>query len=202
VQLARQVVGERAWVAASVGPTGGLLEPLGEITVAQAEAAYAEQVAILAEAGADLIKIETMNDLEEALCAVRMAKAHTALPVFCTFAFDARGRTMMGVKAAEAALRAVEAGADVVGANCGAGPTAVTMALLAMSRAVKAPLLAQSNAGIPEAGSHSAAHWDVTPEQMGAHARDFVAAGAQLVAGCCGTSPAHIAAIVKAVAAT
>ena len=199
VQLAREVVGERAWVAASVGPTGGLLEPLGEISVAQAEEAYAEQVTILAEAGADLIKIETMNDIEEACCAIRMAKAHTTLPVSCSFAFDAKGRTMMGLKAGDAALRAIEAGADVVGANCGAGPVAIAVALLAMSRVTKkTPLLAQSNAGIPQSDAHNSTHWDVTPEQMGAHARDFVAAGAQLVSGCCGTGPAHIAAMVKA----
>jgi len=181
-----------------VGPTGQLLEPLGELSVAQAEEAYAEQVAVLAEAGADLIKIETMNDVEEACCAIRMAKQHTTLPISCTFAFDARGRTLMGARAAEAARRAIEAGADIVGANCGAGPSAVAVAILAMARATSAPLLAQANAGIPQADSHSHGHWDVTPEQMGVHAHDFVSAGAQLVAGCCGTTPAHVAVMVAA----
>ncbi len=198
VQLARETVEERAWVAASVGPTGQLLEPLGDLSVAQAEEAYAEQVVLLAEAGADLIKIETMNDLEEACCAIRMAKQHTALPISCTFAFDARGRTLMGTRAAEAAQRAVEAGADIVGANCGEGPTAVAVAILAMSAVTSVPLLAQANAGIPQADAHQQAHWDITPEQMGVHAHDFVSAGAQIVSGCCGTGPAHVAAIVAA----
>jgi 5-methyltetrahydrofolate--homocysteine methyltransferase len=198
VAIAREVAQDSAWVAASVGPTGQLLEPWGDLSVAEAEEVYAEQIVALAEAGADFIKIETMNAIEEALCAVRMAVRHTQLPVFCSFAFDERGRTLMGVRAADAAQQAVAEGASVLGANCGAGPAAVAVAILAMSRAVTAPLLAQANAGIPQAGAHAATHWDVTPEQMGRHARDFVAAGAHLVAGCCGTTPTHIAAMVKA----
>ncbi len=200
VELARAAAGKRAWVAGDVGPTGQLIEPYGELTVVDAEAIYREQVAVLAEAGADFILVETMNDIEEALCAVRMARAHTALPVFCTFAFNAKGRTMMGLRPGDAAQRAAEAGADAVGANCGEGPDAVLAALTGMREAVNLPLIAQSNAGIPQVGAEEATVWDTTPEQMADHARAFVEAGARVVGGCCGTGPAHIAAIAAALA--
>lgn len=200
VELARAAAGERAWVAGDVGPTGQLLEPYGELAVADAEAIYREQVTVLAEAGADFLLVETMNDIEEALCAVRMARAHTALPVFCTFAFNAKGRTMMGLRPGDAAQRAAEAGADAVGANCGEGPDAVLAALTGMREAVNLPLIAQSNAGIPQVGAEEATVWDTTPEQLADHARAFVEAGARVVGGCCGTGPAHIAAIAAALA--
>ena len=200
VELARAAAGERAWVAGDVGPTGQLLEPYGELAVADAEAIYREQVTVLAKAGADFLLVETMNDIEEALCAVRMARAHTALPVFCTFAFNAKGRTMMGLQPGDAARRAAEAGADAVGANCGEGPDAVLAALTGMREAVNLPLITQSNAGIPQVGAEEATVWDTTPEQMADHARAFVEAGARVVGGCCGTGPAHIAAIAAALA--
>ena len=200
VELARAAAGKRAWVAGDVGPTGQLLEPYGELAVADAEAIYREQVTVLAKAGADFLLVETMNDIEEALCAVRMARAHTALPVFCTFAFNAKGRTMMGLQPGDAARRAAEAGADAVGANCGEGPDAVLAALTGMREAVNLPLIAQSNAGIPQVGAEEATVWDTTPEQMADHARAFVEAGARVVGGCCGTGPAHIAAIAAALA--
>ena len=152
ITLAREVVGDEAWVAGSVGPIGQLLEPYGPLTVAAAEEAFAEQVVALAEAGADLILLETHYDAEEAACAIRMAKAHTSLPVFCTFAFDARGRTMMGLRPAEAAARIQEAGGNVVGANCGAGPAAILAALQGMQGATNLPLMAQANAGVPAWG--------------------------------------------------
>jgi 5-methyltetrahydrofolate--homocysteine methyltransferase len=200
VELARAAVDGRAWVAGDVGPTGQLLEPYGDLAVADAEAIYREQVTVLAEAGADLILIETMNDIEEALCAVRMAREHTSLPVFCTFAFNVRGRTMMGLRPGDAARRAADAGAHAVGANCGEGPAAVLAGLSGMREAIDLPLIAQSNAGIPQMGAGGTTAWDVTPEQMAAHARAFVEAGAQIVGGCCGTGPAHIAAISAAIA--
>lgn len=197
VALAREAVGDAAWVAGSVGPIGQLLEPYGPLSIAAAEEAFAEQVVALAEAGADLILLETHYDAQEAACGIRMAKAHTSLPVFCTFAFDLKGRTMMGLRPAEAALRAQEAGADVVGANCGAGPAAIVAALEGMRGATSLPLMAQANAGVPQMGE-SVAVWDVTPTQMGDYARTFVSLGARIVGGCCGTGPEHIAAIVKA----
>ncbi|HHX44341.1 MAG TPA: hypothetical protein GX714_10205 [Chloroflexi bacterium] len=200
VELARAAADGRAWVLGDIGPTGHLLEPYGVLSIAEAEAIYREQVTVLAEAGVDAIAIETMNDIEEALCAVRMARAHTNLPVLCSFAFNAKGRTMMGLRPADAAQRAAEAGAHAVGANCGEGPAAIVAALTGMREAVDLPLIAQANAGVPQVGAEESTIWDVTPEQLAAHARAFVDAGARLVGGCCGTTPAHIAAVAAALA--
>lgn len=198
IYLAREAAGAEAWVAADLGPTGQIMEPYGELSVAQAEEVFAEQVAAVAEAGADLILIETQHDIEEATCIIRMAKKHSSLPVFCTFAFDQRGRTMMGLRPADAAARVQEAGGDAVGANCGAGPDAVSVALQGMRTTTILPLIAQANAGIPQVSEGARTTWDVTPEQMAAKAREFVALGARVVGGCCGTEPEHIAAIAAA----
>jgi 5-methyltetrahydrofolate--homocysteine methyltransferase len=198
VSLAREAVGDGAWVAGSVGPTGQILEPYGTLTVSAAEEAYAEQVVALAEAGVDLILLETHHDSAEAACAIRMVKAHTGLPVFCTFAFDARGRTMMGLRSADAATHAEQAGTDVVGANCGAGPAAVVAALQGMRDVTRLPLMAQANAGVPRMGESDRTVWDVTPAQMGEQAQTFVSLGARIIGGCCGTGPEHIAAIAAA----
>lgn len=201
VELAREAAGEAAWVAGDVGPTGQLLEPFGPLTLAQAEEVFAEQVVALAEAGADLILIETQHTIEEACAAVRMARAHTALPVFCTFAFNAKGRTMMGLRPADAARQVEEAGGHAVGANCGEGPAAVLAALEGMRGATTLPLIAQANAGIPHAGEGQTTVWDVAPAEMAQHALTFLALGARIIGGCCGTTPEHIAAIRAALQA-
>ncbi len=195
--LAVEVAAGRAWVAGSIGPTGQLMEPYGPLSAARAAEIFAEQVQALAEGGVDLFVIETHHDADEACAAVRMARQYTDLPIFCTFAFNKRGRTMMGLRPADAARRVEEAGGTVVGANCGDGPEAVAAALAAFDEASSLPLLAKANAGIPQV-SGEATVWDVTPEQMAEHARHFVELGATVIGGCCGTGPAHIAAIAAA----
>lgn len=192
--LACDVAGEAAWVAGSVGPTGKIMEPYGDLAVERAEEVFAEQVRALVEGGVDLIKIETQHDVEEACAAVRAARSVTQLPILCSFTFNVKGRTMMGLRAADAALRAAEAGANVVGANCGDGPEAVRVALEAMHAASDLPLLAQANAGIPQSEG-GVTIWDVTPEEMAGHARIYLELGARIVGGCCGTNPEFIAAI-------
>jgi len=198
VSLAREAVGDRVWLGGSVGPTGQLMEPFGPLSLEEAERIYAEQVTILAEAGADLILVETQHDVEEACAAVRMVKKHTDLPVFCSFAFNTKGRTMMGLRPNVAAQRVAEAGGDAVGANCGDGLAAVAAALEGMQGVVNLPFVAQANAGIPRAGADGTAIWDVTPEQMAEETRGFVEQGARIIGGCCGTNPTFIAAIVQA----
>jgi 5-methyltetrahydrofolate--homocysteine methyltransferase len=197
-ELARQAVGDRAWVAGSVGPTGRLMEPFGDLSVAEAEEIFAEQVSGLLAGGADLLVIETHHDLEEAGAVLRMARERTDLPIFCTFAFNPKGRTMMGVRAGQAAQRMQELGADAVGANCGDGPAAIAAALEQMREATTLPLVAKANAGIPQLGADGEAVWDVGPEELAEHARQFVTLGARIIGGCCGTNPAYIAAIAAA----
>lgn len=198
-RLAIQAAAGRAWVGASIGPTGQLLEPLGTLTIAELEVDFREQVEIFAQEGVDFIKLETHQDLEEACAAVRMAKQYTDLPVWCTFAFNSRGRTLMGLRASDAALRLEAEGADIVGANCGEGPAAIEAALRAMRPVTSLPLAAQSNAGIPHLGEHGSTDWDVSPAEMVEHVRTFVTLGAQVFAGCCGTSPEFISVIYRTV---
>lgn len=192
--LAVEVAAGRAWVAGSIGPTGQLMEPYGPLSIARAEEIFAEQVIALANGGVDLFVIETHHDADEACAAVRMARQRTDLPIFCSFAFNKRGRTMMGLKPGDAARCVQEAGGTVVGANCGDGPEAVAAALAAFKESTTLPLLAKANAGIPQV-SGGATVWDVTPEQMASHARRFADLGATVIGGCCGTTPDHISAL-------
>ena len=200
IEIARRAAGETAWVGASIGPTGQLMAPLGPLSPEEAEAAYAAQASVVASAGADILLVETQHDIDEACVVIRAAKANTGLPVFCTFSFNAKGRTMMGLRPNDAARRAQDAGADVVGANCGEGPEAVEAALRAMRGFTDLPLMAQANAGIPRADAHGQGVWDVTPAEMVACVGRFIDLGAHVVGGCCGTTPEYLAAIARMLA--
>ena len=200
-RLAREAMGGRGFVAASVGPTGQIVEDEGgEVSEAELYDAFKEQVISLEAGGADAVCIETMSSLIEATQAIRAAKEHTKLAVISTFTFEpgARGpRTIMGVDPARAAEEAVAAGADAVGANCGSGIAGMTEIARAMRAAVHAPIMIQPNAGLPvyEGGRTV---FKETPEEMAAHVPELLAAGAAIIGGCCGTTPAHIAAMAKA----
>jgi 5-methyltetrahydrofolate--homocysteine methyltransferase len=197
-EISRDAVGPRRHVIASVGPTGKMLV-MGDVTEAELYEAFREQVAALEAGGADACCIETLSAVDEAVLAIRAAREHTRLEVLCTFTFQrtARGnyRTMMGVSPREAATAAVAAGASVVGANCGQGMAQMADIVREMRAAVPdAPILVHANAGLPR----TVGGVDVfpeTPEVMAGYVPAVVAAGAQIIGGCCGTTPAHIAAI-------
>jgi len=195
--VARGVVDEtdrRVLVAGSMGPSGELLEPMGEMTPETAAAAFAEQARGLTEGGADILWIETMSDLDEVEAAITGARSVSDLPIVTTLSFDTAGRTMMGVTGAVAAERLIPLGIAALGANCG-NSLPQTEAALAEIRAVDPDVLivSKGNAGIPEwAGDELS--YSGTPEIMAAHAahvRDAV--GAQIIGSCCGSAPEHIA---------
>jgi len=201
-RLAREAVGECAFVAASVGPTGQILEDEGgDANEAALYDAYQEQVIALAAGGADAVCIETMSSLLEMLQAIRATKEHTELIVISTFTFaaGARGpRTVMGVDPARAAEEAVDAGADIVGANCGSGIAGMIEVARLMRAAVPhTPIIIQPNAGLPvyEGGRTV---FKETPAEMAARVPELLAAGVNILGGCCGTTPDHIAALCKA----
>lgn len=201
VELARQAAatGRDVLVAGSLGPTGQLLKPYGPLTPAEAEASFAEQARALSEAGVDLLVIETHFAYEEADAAFRGARAVSDLPIVVSFSYDRGVRTMMGVKPADMIRHYQELGAALVGANC--GTTLENMEQIAGEYAAAAPgfpLWIKPNAGLPR-NVDGAAVYDLTPEQMGEFARKYVALGARVVGGCCGSSPEHIAGIAKAV---
>jgi 5-methyltetrahydrofolate--homocysteine methyltransferase len=201
-RISRQAAGPERHVIASVGPTGKMLL-MGDVTEDELFEAFREQAVALEQGGADGCCIETMSATDEACLAVRAAKAHTRLEVICTFTFQAvaRGgyRTMMGVSPAEAAQAARAAGADIVGANCGQGMTQLADIVREIRAAVpEAPILVHANAGMP----HNVNGVDVFPETPEFTARlvpAVIAAGANIVGGCCGTTPEHIAAIRRVV---
>jgi 5-methyltetrahydrofolate--homocysteine methyltransferase len=173
----------------------------GEVTEQQMYDAFKAQVIALAAGGADAFCIETMSSISEAVQAVKAAKENTDLPVICTFTFEpgARGfRTMMGVNPATAAEEAVAAGADIIGANCGNGiANMIEITKEMRAAAPNTPILIHANAGMPvlEGGK---AVFKETPSDMAARVKELIAAGANIIGGCCGTTPDHIAAMAKA----
>jgi 5-methyltetrahydrofolate--homocysteine methyltransferase len=203
-ELARSVADEHGLlVAGDLGPTGELLAPLGTMTAEDAQALFAEQLRGLVPGGIDLVLVETLSDLgeaEAALAAAREVAPH--LPVVVTMSFDTNLRTMMGVRPADAVAHLAAAGADAVGANCGRGPAEmeVIAAQMADARPEGLLLVAQSNAGLPQVvGDHF--EYDATAAAMAAHAARLADLGIDLVGGCCGSTPAHIAAIDATLAA-
>ena len=202
VEIARQAAaaaGRQVFVAGSIGPTGHLFKPLGPLDEADAFAAFAAQAKALAEAGADLLVVETQYDLAEAKCAVGAVKSVTDLPLVVSFSYDRGTRTMMGVRPAAVAAEFGELGACALGINCGRSLEDNRKALAELRAATALPIWFKPNAGLPVLDEEANPTYTITPAQMGAEAPAWLAAGAQIVGGCCGTSPAHLAEIARAV---
>ena len=187
--------GRAVVVAGSMGPTGELLEPLGNMSAAACEAAFAEQAEGLAAGGADLLWVETMSDLDEVEAAVRGARSACDLPVTATMSFDTAGRTMMGVTGAELAERLDGLGLAAMGANCGSNIADTEAAVAAIAAASPGkPVISKPNAGVPVWSGDSLVY-DGTPEVIAAHAHRARAAGVAVIGSCCGSTPAHTAKI-------
>ncbi|MFN2615007.1 MAG: bifunctional homocysteine S-methyltransferase/methylenetetrahydrofolate reductase [Actinomycetota bacterium] len=187
-------------IAGSVGPLGVRLAPYGRVSAEDARAAFAEQIEALAEGGADLILLETHSDVAEIEQAARAARDVTDLPVIATMTFTRDDRTLLGETARYAAERLVAAGVDAIGVNCSEGPEQVLRLVLAMKPYANGlPLIAQPNAGSPQRLGGRILY-SATPEYFAEYAARFAAAGCAVIGGCCGTEPAHIRAIVSALA--
>jgi 5-methyltetrahydrofolate--homocysteine methyltransferase len=196
--------GGNKWVIASVGPTGKMLV-MEEVTEEELYNCFKEQVVALAKGGADAICIETMSDIEEAALAVKAVKENTSCEAIATFTFaktvNGDYRTMMGVSPEQAAEAMLEAGADIIGTNCGNGIERMIEIVKAMRTvAPKIPILVHANAGLPK-NVNGVDTFPETPEMMAAQVHGLVAAGANIIGGCCGTTPAHIKAMKDAVKA-
>jgi 5-methyltetrahydrofolate--homocysteine methyltransferase len=199
VRLARKALdGAEAWIAASMGPTGQLLEPYGALPRADALAAYAEQARALADSGVDLLVVETQFDMGEASAAIEGARSATDLPIVCSFSFDMGSHTMMGLEPARVAQELTAVNVDAIGINCGRSLEDNLAALRAMRKVTDKPLWFKPNAGLPRMTDDDVAIYDVTPEIMGEETGRWIEAGAQIVGGCCGTTPAHLAEISQA----
>lgn len=201
-KISRTAAGSDKWVIASVGPTGKILM-MGEISEDELYDGFKEQVIALERGGADAICVETMSAIDEASLAVRAARENTNCEVICTFTFERTKqgdyRSMMGVSPVDATKAVLEAGAQIVGTNCGNGfERMIDIVKEIRNFTANTPILVHANAGLP----HNVNGIDVfpdTPAQMAALVPAIVKAGANIIGGCCGTTPEHISAIKRAV---
>jgi len=196
--ISRRAAGDDKWVIASIGPTGKMLVT-EEVTELELYEAFKTQAIAFEKGGADAACIETMSDIEEACQAVKAVKENTKLEVICTFTFEktvqGEYRTMMGADLVSAMNAVIAAGADIAGANCGNGIERMIEIVSQMRAANKnIPLLVHANAGLPKIEGGKTV-FPETPQDMAALAPKLAAAGANIIGGCCGTTPEHIRAI-------
>ncbi len=192
--------GRNIVIAGSVGPTGDLFAPLGELTYEQAVEVFIEQIRGLKDGGADVAWIETMSAPEEIKAAAEAA-AEVGLPFTVTVSFDTAGRSMMGLSPNDFAtsMQALGTTPEAIGSNCGVGASDLLFALLTMMDAAKnMPVIAKANAGIPHVHGDSV-KYSGTPDLMEDYARLAIDVGARIIGGCCGNSPEHVAKMRKGI---
>ncbi len=203
-EISRKAAGKDIYVLGSIGPTGIILM-MGETTPEELYQAFKNQSIALADGGVDVILVETMSDIGEAVLAIRAAKENTKKDVACTMTFSKTPqdeyRTMMGVSPKEAVNELIKAGADIIGANCGNG-TAGMIEIVRQIRKINSdiPVLIHANAGIPYYRDGKTI-FPESPEDMALQINDLINAGANIVGGCCGTTPEHIRKIAQIVKA-
>jgi 5-methyltetrahydrofolate--homocysteine methyltransferase len=200
-KISRQAAGDNHWVIASIGPTGKMLVT-EEVTEEELYEAFKTQAVAFEKGGADAACIETMSDIQEACQAVKAVRENTKLEIICTFTFEktvqGEYRTMMGADPVSAMNAVIGAGADIVGANCGNGiERMIEIVSLMRSENKTIPILVHANAGLPK-NVDGQTVFPESPEDMAAIAPKLAAAGANIIGGCCGTTPAHIKAIKEA----
>lgn len=195
-QAAEAVNKKEYYVALDVGPTGKLLKPMGDLSFEKAYDAFKEVMMYGEAAGADLIHIETMSDTYEVKAAVLAAKENTRLPVFVTLIFDAKGKLLTGgdVPAVVAMLEGLRVNA--IGINCGLGPEQMMPILAELTKYSSLPIIVKPNAGLPKQ-RNGETYYDVVPDMFAEAMQRIIQNGASVIGGCCGTTPEHIAAMVK-----
>lgn len=194
VKLAKEVMGNDGFVAASIGPLGRLFEPSGDLTFDMAHEAFKEQVKAVVEAGVDVINFETFTDVAEMRAALLAAKDVSDIPVICSVAFEANGRTLMGTDPMVAAVVLKSLGADIVGTNCSLGPEQLLEIIKAMYKVCDIPLCVKPNAGLPQVINGETVFKE-SPDKFSRLAGEYVKYGVRLMGGCCGTTPEFIKAI-------
>lgn len=202
VLAVRKVVGERAYISASCGPSGRLLKPYGDTEPEDVYSSFERQLKTLIHSGVDIICIETMTDLTEATLAIKAAKTVSpSTPVMATMTFDPTPRgfyTVMGINIEQAAKGLETAGADIIGSNCGNGIENMIKIAIEFRQKSRLPLIIQSNAGLPVIKRNTTIYPE-TPEFMAEKAKELVSIGVSIIGGCCGTTPEHIRALCEMV---
>ncbi len=200
-QMAREVAGADIWVAGSVGPLGKPLSPIGKISSDEAKDFFRVQIKGLIGGGVDLILFETIGDIQELVIALKVAREECNLPIIAMATFPSEGRTLFGYTPEEVTTAMTREGADIVGANCSEGPHDMLSTIERLKLAnPDLPVAAMPNAGSPQLHDDRVIYMS-SPEYMAEYARRFIFAGAHLVGGCCGTTPAHIRSIKSMVKA-
>lgn len=189
VAIARKAAGDRALVALDLGPIGQLLEPTGTLDFETAVDIFAQQVRCAVEVGVDLVKIETMTDLQECRAALLAVKENSTLPVIVSLTYEERGRTFLGHSPACAALTLEGMGADVIGVNCSLGPREMPALVEELRKWTTLPISVKPNAGLPDPGG---AGYDITADQFAEAMAELTELGVKLYGGCCGTTPEYI----------
>ncbi len=192
VKIAKEASKGRAIVAASIGPTGKFIKPLGDMTFDEMYEVYKEQIEVLAEAGADVLDFETMVDILELKAAVLAAKDTCDLPIIANVTFEKDGRTVTG-STPEAAFTTLEyLGVDIIGTNCSTGPEDMAKIIKRTRHLFTLPIIAQANAGMPHIDENGRTVFDEPPEQYVEKALEMVKSGVNCIGGCCGTTPEYI----------
>ena len=192
VRLSKTAADGQALVAGDLTTTGQPLEPLGPMSYQQLYDIYREQISALAEAGADLLVAETLLSVDEAVAALDAAQAVCDLPFLCTLTVEADGTALYGGTAVEAVLTLQEMGAAAVGVNCSMGPNQLESIIRNMKEVSQIPIIAKPNAGMPTITETGEAVYDMGPEEFVHHIKRLVEVGADIVGGCCGTTPEYI----------
>jgi len=200
VELAQTAAeGSQVYIAGSLGPVGQLLKPYGPLEVDEVQAAYAEQARALTEAGVNLLVIETQFDMAEIKAAIQGVRLAGNLPLVVSLSYDRGKRTMMGVSPSQAGKELEGMPVDLIGINCGRSLEENLNNLVELRQATTKPIWFKPNAGLPHLASLDKTVYDITPEKMGSLVPSWLDAGAQIIGGCCGTSPEHLEEISRQV---
>ena len=192
VNISREAVGHKVYVAGDITTTGKMMEPAGDLTYEMAYETYCEQIKVLEDAGVDLIAAETMINIEETLAAVDACQSVCELPIICTVTVEADGSIFSGGNAIEAAMSLEAAGADAVGINCSVGPDQLVSVIRNIKENVSIPVIAKPNAGMPQIDDLGNAVYSMTPADFAGYMKVLVDNGASVIGGCCGTTPEFI----------
>lgn len=197
--LAREVAIDTHFVFGDIGPTGELLEPFGNLTIKELEDAFTEQINALIQGKVDAIIFETMSSIEEITTGIKVSKKISNLPIIASMTFEKGNsgyRTMMGVDIETAVYEFIKSGADIIGTNCGKGINETIEIIKNMRVLIGSFLIAEPNAGLPKIVNGKVVY-DTTPEIFGNQAKELVGVGANIIGGCCGTTPDHIKEVIK-----
>ncbi|QUH24624.1 homocysteine S-methyltransferase family protein [Serpentinicella alkaliphila] len=191
VKLVKEMAGEEVLVAGDIGPTGKLMYPVGDLSFDEAYEVFYEQAKVLIESGVNIINIETISDIQEARAAIIAVKDAGDVPIICTLTFNTEMRTLTGSDPETVATVLEALGVDILGVNCGFGPDMMIDIVRRMSSVTDKYIIAQPNAGLPKY-IDGITYYDLTPEKMASYVEDLINAGANIIGGCCGTTPEHM----------